>query len=157
MKKVSLLLILALFCCPILAGCGGRSEMDQVVVYSFCGESEFLQVANGVMVLTESQIVLYGGDLEEKQEKMADIVSYTADFYVLSEGEKIMVLSSGAADMTGGSLSISGDLPDISGGVSAVREDLENHFYFELRTTDAAGEQNAYQIPLQVTKGMEMS
>ena len=64
-----------------------------------------------------------------------------------------MLLSNGVADKTGGTISVSGEIGKVSGAIFQADEigRLIDNLWFELRTTDINGEENTYQIQLDVT------
>ena len=99
-----------------------------------------------------------GGDLKVSDDFFDNITSYSTTFYIMSGGEKDVILSNGMVDMTGDTVNISGDLGQISGD-SAIRRikidgtsDLKNILYFELTTKDMDGNENVYQLELSLTE-----
>ena len=144
-----------------LVGCAGSPEDAESgsVVYSMSGSNDLFEVSNGVIVLGEEEEVFDGGDLKVLQEDLfADVTSYSCSFYLITNGEKRTILSNSIVDMTGGTLSVNGDLGRASGnGILIgnkieVAEDLENSIWFELITTDLSGKVNTYQLPLELNK-----
>ena len=134
-----------------LVGCAGSPEDAESgsVVYSMSGSNDLFEVSNGVIVLGEEEEVFDGGDLKVLQEDLfADVTSYSCSFYLITNGEKRTILSNSIVDMTGGTLSVNGDLGRASGnGILIgnkieVAEDLENSIWFELITTDLSGKVN---------------
>lgn len=134
-----------------LTGCG-KEEPDPLTVYSFSGENEQLAVSNGVIVLNGTEGIFAGGDLKATGDLPADITSYSTTFYIMSGGERDVILSNSTVDMTGGMVNVSGDLGQISGN-SIIRRikiddgnDLKNVLYFELTTKNKNGEENVYPL-----------
>lgn len=146
-------LILALFCASLLMGRSSSVEKEQpVVVYSFSGENPFLSVSNGVIVLNAGKETFYGGDLEVKGEEFADIAGYTVTVYLM-DGERIL-LSNSVVDETGGTIDVSGDIGKVSGDVlrDEDTEKIADDLWLTLQTTDLRGEENTYQLPLEVVE-----
>ena len=157
MKKAVLILLATLICCAMLASCGKETTEEPLAVYSFSGENEQFAISNGILVLNNTEEVLYGGDLEETQKPLSDITAYSMMFYFLSGGETKTLLSNAVGDMTGGVLNISGAVGKISGDMIRDTEidDLKNNLYFELKTTHMNGEENKYQLQMTLTEVTE--
>ena len=153
MKTIIKAIVMVTFCFCLLSGCGEKSE--QFLVYSFSGENELFSISNGVIVITDKNEIFYGGNLEEKQGKLSDIVAYTTSFYILSDDKDRILLSNSVEDMTGGMISIANEMGKVSGDniikETEIRE-LQNNLFFELRTTNLNGEKNEYQSQLTLTE-----
>lgn len=161
MKKTIIFFIASVLCIGILVGCSRNDELDQnsSIVYSFSGANEYFAVTNGTVILNDEEEVFFGGNLNVTDEgALGNIASYSATFYTMIDGEKHIIMSNSVVDQTGGKISISGDLGEISGEDQIIRNkigdtlDWENHLYFELATTDLDNEENTYQIQLAVTE-----
>ena len=144
-----------------LVGCAGSSEDAESgsVVYSMSGSNDLFEISNGVIVLGEEEEVFDGGDLKILQEDLfSDVTAYTCSYYTITNGERRTILSNSTVDMTGGTLSVNGDLGRASGNGILIgnkiksAEDLENVIWFELITTDLSGKENTYQLPLVLNK-----
>ena len=140
-----------------LVGCGDAIEDAESgdVVYSMSGSNDLFEISNGVIVLGEEEEVFDGGDLKVLQEDLfADVTAYTCSYYTITNGEQRTILSNSTVDMTGGTLSVNGDLGRASGNGILIgnkiksAEDLENVIWFELISTDLSGKENTYQLPL---------
>lgn len=137
-------LVLAAVLALASAGCG-RKEQGQTAVYSFRGGNEWFTVSNGVIVLNGGEEIFAGGDLELDDDFCVDPVLYSTTFYVMSGGGRKVILSNEAVDLTGGAVSVSGDLGKISGkGIISrtaidIPGDLEKNLYFELEAADRDG------------------
>lgn len=136
-----------------------NTRTQEQTVYSFSGANEYFTVTNGTVSLDAEEEVFTGGDLNvTDKEAFEDIALYSTTFYTMVDEEKHIIMSNSVVDQTGGKISISGDLGEISGEDLIIRNkvgntlDWENHLYFELVTTDLGGEQNSYQIQLTVTE-----
>lgn len=155
MKTIIKAIVIVTFCFCLLSGCGEKSEAEQFFVYSFNGENELFSISNGVIVITDKDEIFYGGNLEEKQGKLSDIVAYTTSFYILSDDKDRILLSNSVEDMTGETISIANELGKVSGdniiNETEIRE-LQNNLFFELRTTNLNGEKNEYQLQLTLTE-----
>ena len=152
---ISCLLIAALVGC---AGSAENAESDSVV-YSMSGSNDLFEISNGVIVLGEEEEVFDGGDLKILQEDLfSDVTAYTCSYYTITNGERRTILSNSTVDMTGGTLSVNGDLGRASGNGILIgnkiksAEDLENVIWFELITTDLSGKESTYQLPLVLNK-----
>ena len=62
--------------------------------------------------------------------------------------------SNKVTDMTGGTITISGETGKVSGDIlkEAELDELQNNLYFELKTTNLEGEENTYSLQLTVTE-----
>ncbi len=151
MRRVIGIFVGVLGCCVLLSGCGGGSAEEPVVVYSFCGENEVFSISNGVIVLSSEEEIFYGGNLEGE---LSDVAGYSMMFYIQDDGDERVLLSNSVTDMTGGTVSIAGDMGKRSGDIITEEEmdELENNFYFELRTTDLDGGESVYQLQLTLTE-----
>ena len=140
-----------------LTGCG-KVGQERLTVYSFSGENEQLTVSNGIIVLNGSEEIFSGGDLKAADESFLDITSYSTTFYTISGSEKNVILSNSVADMTGGTVNVSGDLGQISGDSTLRRikiddtSELNNTLYFELTTKDKSGKESVYQLQMSLTE-----
>ena len=144
-----------------LVGCAGSLEDAESgsVVYSMSGSNDLFEISNGVIVLGEEEEVFDGGDLKILQEDLfSDVTAYTCSYYTISNGVRRTILSNSTVDMTGGTLSVNGDLGRASGNGILIgnkiksAEDLEDVIWFELITTDLSGKENTYQLPLVLNK-----
>ena len=144
-----------------LVGCAGSAEDAESgsVVYSMSGSNDLFEISNGVIVLGEEEEVFDGGDLKILQEDLfSDVTAYTCSYYTITNGERRTILSNSTVDMTGGTLSVNGDLGRASGNGILIgnkiksAEDLENVVWFELITTDLSGKENTYQLALVLNK-----
>ena len=141
----------------LLAGCGSPAKQEPakaLAVYSFCGENEQFSIANGVLVLTAEQDVLYGGDLKGKAGVLPELTSYSTTYFLrLDEGERTL-LSNSATDLTGGTMRADGSLGSISGDVipADISEGWQDKLWFVLEGTGADGAPVEYSVPLTVTE-----
>ena len=144
-----------------LVGCAASAEDAESgsVVYSMSGSNDLFEISNGVIILDEEEEVFDGGDLKILQEDLfSDVTAYTCSYYTITNGERRTILSNSTVDMTGGTLSVNGDLGRASGNGILIgnkiksAEDLEDVIWFELITTDLSGKENTYQLPLTLSK-----
>lgn len=151
MRKLFLTLLMALACSVFLSSCGKESSEQPLVVYSFCGENEMFSISNGVIVLSPTKEILYGGNLKGQ---LSDIVGYTMTFYIPSGNDERILLSNSVTDKTGETIDISGEIGKVSGDIITATEidELQNNLFFELETTTLNGEENTYQMQLVLTE-----
>ncbi len=154
MRKLLTTLVAALACCILLSSCGEKTAEEPPVVYSFQGENEMFSISNGVIILDSPEETFYGGDFEAKQDKLSDIAAFTSTFYIKSGNEETVLSSNSVEDMTGGTLNVPLQLGKVSGDIlpEAKTDELENNFYFELKTTNIKGEENEYNLQLSLTE-----
>lgn len=158
MKKIVTVILILLFSCAMLTGCDRSSggEQDQsLTVYSVSGENEYFSISNGVIVLSSTEEIFYGGHLEANQENFSDITAYSMTVYIMSDNGKDILLSNSVANMTGETIDISGDVGKRSGDGTIIREltdELQNNLYFELETTNRDGKKSDYQLQLTLTE-----
>ena len=153
MKKF-IALLLALACVFALASCSNTP--GEPVTLSIIGEHEFFEISNGSIVLSDTEEVFDGGDLQITQSGVFEaIASYSTTFYTLTDGEQRIILSNSVIDQTGGT--VNGDLGKASGKgiiigdkVKSI-EELKENLWFELITTDLGGTETVYQIQLTLT------
>lgn len=157
MLKQRAMILLAALCCLLLAGCGRESaETDAfLAVYSLSGESDEVTLSNGVLVLTDAEQTLDGGDLYYHPAEPFDTVRYTTEIYLSAGGERNVLISMGAQDTTGGGLEVSGDVGGCSGQMLTEEQVYglkEASCFFELTCTDRSGEERIYTLPLTLTE-----
>ena len=155
MKRIIAIILSLLVCTVFFTGCGNSSKSSQeqsLKVYSFSGNSESISVSNGVIVLAGKDEICYGGNLKVMSDDFADITAYSTTIYVDGEEDSIL-LSHAAADQTGGTIDISGNIGKISGDVlrDGDADKLADNLWFELKTTNLSGEENTYQVQLETT------
>jgi len=156
MKKV-IALLLVLVGVLSLAACN-NAEQEQVTTYSFRGEHEYFAISNGSIILSDTEEMFDGGDLQITQSCVFEAVaSYSATFYTLTDGEQRTILSNSVIDQTGGSVTVDGDLGKASGKGFIIGSKVENieelreNLWFELKTTDLDENEKIYQIQLTLT------
>jgi len=77
---------------------------------------------------------------------------------MIADGERRIILSNSVVDQTGGTISIEGDLGKgagdgfIIGNKVEKIDDLKENLWFELKTTDLNGNEEAYQVQLTLTE-----
>ena len=105
--------------------------------------------------MSDTEEVFDGGKLSViKTDLFDEIVSYTTTFYTLEDEAQRTLMSNSVVDFTGGMIHIEGDLGRISGdgfiigGKVESIDELQENLWFELKTTDLNGEEEAYQIQL---------
>lgn len=153
---------LVLMCMLGLIGCdGGRSseQEEPTIAYSFYGSGDQISVSNGVIERSEAGELLDGGELGISQNIIEqDIVSYTASFYVMEDGEKSVFMSNNANSEAGELLNAPTSLGSCLGdnivvGYGGERiDEVKGKLWFELSTTNAANETNTYRIRLSLTE-----
>lgn len=153
MKKC-MVFLLAMVCVLSLLACS-QDKQEQAVTYSFYGQHTYFEVLNCSVTLGGEKDVFDGGELEILQaDEFKDVTDYTTSFYILRDGEKRTILSGSVVDRTGESVSINRDLGMVSGTSIFIgnkvknAEELQENLWFELKTVDAAGVENTYQIEL---------
>ena len=153
MKKL-ITLVSAVICVLSLAACN-NAEHEKVSTYSFRGEHDYFAISNGSIVLSDTEELFDGGELEITQfGVLEDVASYSTTFYTITNGERRIILSNSVIDQTGGTVNVDGDLGKASGKGSIISSKVENidalreNLWFELKTTDLDGKENVYQIQL---------
>ena len=157
MKKVLALMLVAV-CLFALVGCSNGQKDDKVAVFTFYGENEYISVTNGTAVLGGDEEVFSGGMLKVLNEKaFADTVYWSSEFYIAKDGEQKIVTKSIVEDLSDtASVDISGDLGKISGPDiitvygSDDTEDFINNLFMKFTVRNAQGEENTYELHMQV-------
>ena len=74
--------------------------------------------------------------------------------YIPFDNHERILLSNSVEDMTGGTISIAGEIGKASGDIltAAEIEELQNNLFFRLKTTNLKGEENEYQLQLAITE-----
>ena len=156
MKKLTAI-ILALLLVLTLTACN-NAKQEQLVVYSFYGESGCFEISNGTIVLSESEDVFYGGNLQVNQpESIRNIASYKVTFYVMIEGQQETILVDELNNISSTEL-LCVDLGKKVSHSSEISkqfknmEDANGKFWCELKVTDKEGNSNSYKIELNLIK-----
>ena len=155
--KKLIALVLALVCVFTLASCSNTP--DEPITLSIKGEHEYFAITNGSIVLSDTEEVFDGGDLQITQSGVfEEVASYSTTFYMIADGERRIILSNSVVDQTGGPISIEGDLGKgagdgfIIGNKVEKIDNLKENLWFELKTTDLNGNEEAYQVQLTLTE-----
>lgn len=140
----------------MLAGC---NDTEQITTYTLRGEHDYFAISNGSITLSDAEEVFDGGDLQITQSGVfEEVASYSTTFYMIADGERRIILSNSVVDQTGGTISIEGDLGKgagdgfIIGNKVGKIDDLKENLWFELKTTDMNGNEEAYQVQLTLTE-----
>ena len=156
MKKL-IVLIMALGSLFALSSCTS-SKQEQVSVYSFCGKNEHIAISNGVIVLSDTKDVFYGGSLEFiDSDTMDNIESYCATFYTIRNEEQTPILIDELVNQSSVEI-LSIDLGKQSSTGSDVDSsfehivELQNNFWCEFKMTDLNGVSKVYMIELTLTE-----
>lgn len=142
----------------LLVGCNFVQNEENTIVYSFKGESEGLSLYNGVMVLSPTEQILYGGELQNNKEDLSNLLDYSMEFFTLSDEGKETLLISEVSDMTEGNGMSIQDNQALSSVIAEnkltnnLQNNIEDNLYFELTVTTINGDKQSYQIKLDVTK-----
>ena len=151
-KKV--VVILTLIFVVIFAGCS--KDENEVAVYSFSGNNGHIQINNGVIVMSESETIFSGGNMNLWESDNSSIVSCSMTFYIMSGNEKKIVLSNSIEDLTGESIDCLDALGKISGDdvlAFIVSEDDVNwkeNLYFEFTGKNVDGSEFVENVHLTV-------
>lgn len=155
MKKIIIFLLLLTFVFSF-AGCAATEQ--HASVYSFSGGNEYFSINNGVIVLDDSTEVFYGGNISAEEEYFAEATSYSVTFYISSNGEKNVILSSKVVDLTGEAVNFSGEIGSISGDDVLTQnkiddiDDLRYSLYCDLSVTNKDGTENVYSVQMNLTE-----
>ena len=156
MKKVTALVLVFLLVLTLTA-CTNETQ-EQLVVYSFYGENECFVISNGTIVLSNSEDVFWGGNLQVTQsESINDITSCKATFYTMVDGKQEIILVDEFQNLSTSELS-GVDLGKKFSNDSAISkqfmeiEKSNGKLYCELKITDREGNKNSYTIELKLTK-----
>lgn len=140
----------------MLAGC---NDTEQITTYTFRGEHDYFAISDGSITLSDAEEVFDGGDLQITQSGVfEEVASYSTTFYMIADGERRIILSNSVVDQTGETISIEGDLGKgagdgfIIGNKVEKIDNLKENLWFELKTTDLNGNEEAYQVQLTLTE-----
>ena len=156
MKKVTALVLVFLLVLTLTA-CTNETQ-EQLVVYSFYGENECFVISNGTIVLSNSEDVFWGGNLQVTQsESINDITSCKATFYTMVDGKQEIILVDEFQNLSTSEL-LGVDLGKKFSNDSTISkqfmeiEKSNGKLYCELKITDREGNKNSYTIELKLTK-----
>ncbi len=130
-----------------LGGCAAKED-GAVTVYGFCGESEAVEIAGGVIVDTPKEDTFYGGEMRWKGDERG-ITGYTASYTL--DGKTL--LESAVVDETGGALDMNDSLGTIAGEGSLdglTLAALDGRLLLTLETTAADGTADVIEIAIDV-------
>jgi len=158
MKPAIIALVLALIVIFTFAACSGWNKYTSTggnKIYSFSGENEFIEINNGMIVITAGLEKFIGGDLLIKGEQPANVLSYSEKFYFFMDGGEENVIQNNIASIEGSAEGISIDAN--LGSTTAekifnaeVWDMLINSLNFTLSGIFVNGERFEYSIVLDV-------
>lgn len=157
MKKIFSIIPIALIGSLFLTGCNilKKEDSSHLVVYSFSGSNEQIELNNGVMVFTPNQQILYGGEFSVLDKELKDITFYSADIYCYNDGIKEYLMSE-RVYIEGMTIEIDNNKSlGQMWGVTVKKELLpyiEKELYFKLETKNSHNEQNNYVLKLELTR-----
>lgn len=131
---------------------------EETTVYSFTGENEGLSLDNGVIVLSPTQQILYGGELQNNQEDVSDVLNYSVEFFILSDEGKESLFTYGTGDITEENEGLTRENLIVPGITSEeifktnIEDNIKNNFYIEVTITKTNGDKQSYQIKLDATE-----
>ena len=131
---------------------------EETTVYSFTGEIEGLSLDNGVIVLSPAQQILYGGEFQNNQEDVSDILNYSVEFFILSDEGKENLFTYGTGDITEENDGLTRENLIVPGITSEeifttnIQQNIENNFYVDVTITKKNGDNQSYQIKLDATE-----
>ena len=150
---------IAMLCLCVVLMLAGCNDTEQITTYTLRGEHDYFAISNGSITLSDAEEVFDGGDLQITQSGVfEEVASYSTTFYMIADGERRIILSNSVVDQTGGTISIEGDLGKgtgdgfIIGNKVEKIDDLKENLWFELKTTDLNGNEEAYQVQLTLTE-----
>ena len=155
MKKSLILLIILIFA---ISPAGCSTAEPQTSVYSFSGANEYFGINNGVIDLDDSTEAFYGGNISADEDFFAEATSYSVTFYISSDGEKKVLLSSKVIDLTGETVDFSGEVGSISGDDVLTQnkideiDDLRYNLYCDLSVTNKDGTESVYSVQMSLTE-----
>lgn len=131
---------------------------EQTTVYSFKGENEGLSLDNGVIVLSATQQTLYGGELQNNQEDLSDILNYSVEFFILSDEGKQKLFTYATGEMTEENERLTRENLIVPGVTSKeifttnIQDNIRNNFYVEVTINKTNDVKESYQIKLESTE-----
>ena len=131
---------------------------EQTMVYSFTGENENLSLYNGVIVLSATQQTLYGGELQNNQEDLSDILNYSVEFFILSDEGKQKLFTYATGEMTEENERLTRENLIVPGVTSKeifttnIQDNIRNNFYVEVTINKTNDVKESYQIKLESTE-----
>ena len=150
---------IAMLCLCVVLMLAGCNDTEQITTYTFRGEHDYFAISNGSITLSDAEEVFDGGDLQITQSGVfEEVASYSTTFYMIADGERRIILSNSVVDQTGGPISIECDLGKgagdgfIIGNKVEKIDNLKENLWFELKTTDLNGNEEAYQVQLTLTE-----
>lgn len=134
----------------LISGCVIKEEpQKKTEVYSFYGDSDFIQISNGVIVIELDDQIFSGGHLNFKKPIEDKVVQMEKKFYVQKEDAQKVIADSKVID---DHLVIEQKvfLPSITGEMFQDFDYINDQLIFELTLVFENGNQETYRIDLNV-------
>lgn len=152
MKKLLKNITIMIFSLILAVSCRGQKE--KTAVYTFYGEDDYIEINNGIIVVSLEEEIFFGGTLEVNDKYINDIKFFAVSYYVNSR-EKLISVNT-VSDETGGTLNIQSEMCKVVSDKSGKDKfsefdwlkDPSNKLYFELETVNLNDEKNQYRLPL---------
>ena len=113
---------------------------------------------NGVIVLSATQQTLYGGELQNNQEDLSDILNYSVEFFILSDEGKQKLFTYATGEMTEENERLTRENLIVPGVTSKeifttnIQDNIRNNFYVEVTINKTNDVKESYQIKLESTE-----
>lgn len=132
----------------LLVACSEVSLTTNAIMYSYSGENELFSIDNGTILLSDEQDVIYGGELNLKDQQFTDILSENMQLYVVSNGVEIPLTSFYSESNTAFTLGNPGSITtQIS---NEEKANIFDNLYFKLSIKTLTGENYVYDIKMNV-------
>ena len=164
MKKIIALSTATLILLVALAGClpsnsssaSASESRDKSRVFLLSGENDFVEIRNGMIILTPELEQFVGGELSFKGEELSGLKDFRTGFYFYLDGDKtgINVIRASIEGSEEGMI-INSNLGSTHSETLFSPEDwdtLIDSLYFTLSGTYVTGETFEYSITLNVTE-----
>ena len=128
------------------------TEQGISTIYSFYGENEFFTISNVTLSLSDSGQKFNAGELTiTKPSLFESVTSYSTCFYTTINGERDVFHSTNTTGLADDDAPNGRKLGTASSNGFMIRN-LEQGLWFELKTMDLNGTENAYQIQLTLAE-----
>ena len=162
MKRIISLITIFLFLFAQLTGCIGSHNNDssnKVIVYSFNGKNNTIELNNGIIIRTPESEKFIGGNITFLGEEQTDVKNYSLEFYFLLDGVKTTIKNDiyVVKGDSKASLQISHEMGTASGeNILNTNKDawdmMKNTLHFSLNGSCLNGDKFSYDLDLNVSE-----
>ena len=149
-KFITISLVVIALC--LVTSC--TAQQKKIEVYSFSGENDFVEINNGIIIITDELEKFIGGDLSFKGDELSDVKYSVTKFYFYKDGAETVIQNNVVSiEGTSEGENISPDMGSSSSTTLFNAEDwslIKKSLNFSLSGLFMNGESFEYNIVLEV-------